>query len=622
MAGGCNGKMVKLSEPLMQSSSACEANISPAPPPRQSRFDAVQSPEGKEDLDLLLLPIIPTMETAARASCGVCRAAIRSSLPIARSTSFRSCRSLSSAATASTSSLSQVSRPRRRLNAPAGRLYDVGYSLRRPLITSARRQTSSNSSNGSVELLGQSYQTDDYYNLPTSIVSRLTPTPALPYAPSHPLSLLRSQIESHLSAHKPIKAPNPIVSTDLNFGQLGFPEDHPGRSPTDTYYLNRTTCLRTHTSAHEVETFAQGHEKWLLTADVYRRDEIDASHYPVFHQMESASIWKLSTGDFEAGGIVERECEEMEEKLRSSAIEVEDNVSVEEAGGWQACHEADPSRRRAAELSLRHLKATLNGLALELFGERHAADVASSSSSSVDAPNDPLRVRWISATFPFTSPSLEVEVWFRGQWLEILGCGIVMQKTLDNAQVHDKLGWAFGLGLERIAMVLYSIPDIRLFWSKDRRFLDQFKQREEGTTKLPPPTEAGVSQAGGNVSTRRRLLTFKPFSKYPPCYKDVSFWLPNPSTAETARKAFHENDLHSLVREATTNSNSDGAEEDLVESVALIDSFTHPKTGKKSLCFRINYRSMERSLENEEVNALHAKVIEGLKEGGWGVEIR
>ena len=119
-------------------------------------------------------------------------------------------------------------------------------------------------------------------------------------------------------------------------------------------------------------------------------------------------------------------------------------------------------------------------------------------------------------------------------------------------------------------MVLFSIPDIRLFWSRDERFLNQFKQADSS------------------------LLSFKPYSKYPPCYKDVSFWMP---------EQFHENDLFETVRDQAG---------DLVEDVVCIDDFVHPKTKKRSRCYRVNYRSMDRNLENEEVNAIHAKVLEQL----------
>lgn len=400
-----------------------------------------------------------------------------------------------------------------------------------------RRQPLSTAPTTDLSVLGTTYVSDDYTNVPASILSRLAPQPTLPYTPQHPLCHLRSQIETHFgAAYTPIRAPSPVVSTHLNFEELGFPPDHPGRSPTDTYYVNRTTCLRTHTSAHEVETFRAGHERWLLTADVYRRDEIDASHYPVFHQMEGAAIF--SPDAYAPAGLVEKECEAMEARLAMADLKVEDDVDLNEAGGYQPSH--DP---RAASLAVRHLKASLNGLALSLFGPRQAAE------------GEPLRVRWIPATFPFTSPSFEVEVWFRGKWLEILGCGVVMDKTLHTAAVPNKLGWAFGLGLERIAMVLFSIPDIRLFWTQDRRFLDQF------ATHSPS-----------------NLVTFKPYSKFPPCYKDVSFWIPE-------QPVFHENNFFELVRDQVG---------DLAEDVVKIDDFTHPKTKRRSLCYRINYRSMDR----------------------------
>jgi len=175
-------------------------------------------------------------------------------------------------------------------------------------------------------------------------------------------------------------------------------------------------------------------------------------------------------------------------------------------------------------------------------------------------------------------------VFFRGKWLEILGCGVVRQATLDCADVPHKMGWAFGLGFERISMILNSIPDIRLFWSTDPRFLSQFS------------------------NTDRKISTFKPYSKYPSCYKDVSFWLP----LGEDNKKIHENDLCDLVWDVAG---------DLVEDVKMIDSFRHPKNNRTSLCYRINYRSMDKSLSNEETNALHSGVVSRLQ-NQFRVEIR
>ncbi|KAF8902133.1 hypothetical protein CPB84DRAFT_1776691 [Gymnopilus junonius] len=318
--------------------------------------------------------------------------------------------------------------------------------------------------------------------------------------------------------------------------------------------------LRTHTSAHEVEMFRKGETKWLLTADVYRRDEIDSSHYPIFHQVEGARIFNT-----DASGLkeVEEDNEHLSNQLASANIVIEDVPHISSTNPVQPKH--DPV---LAGLVAKNLKLSLNNLLLKVFG-----------AATGFSKEHPLRVRWIEAYFPFTSPSFEVEVFFQGKWLEILGSGVVRQATLDTAGVQNKIGWAFGLGLERIAMVLFSIPDIRLFWSEDPRFLSQFEQG--------------------------KINVFQPYSKYPSCFKDVSFWLPQDNT-------LHENDFCDLVRDTAG---------DLVEDVKKIDHFVHPKTNRTSLCYRINYRSMDRSLSNEEINHVQNQVVKHLQDN-FGVEIR
>ena len=84
-------------------------------------------------------------------------------------------------------------------------------------------------------------------------------------------------------------------------------------------------------------------------------------------------------------------------------------------------------------------------------------------------------MRWVETTFPFTSPSLELEIYFQDKWLEVLGCGVIHDTLMKNSGRKTEVGWAAGLGLERFALLLFDIPDIRLFWSKDERFLNQFK---------------------------------------------------------------------------------------------------------------------------------------------------
>eukprot|EP00913_Durusdinium_trenchii_P011534 g10829.t1 len=166
-----------------------------------------------------------------------------------------------------------------------------------------------------------------------------------------------------------------------------------------------------------------------------RRDEIDASHYPAFHQCEGVRLFDAQ------------------------------KVSKEEV--------------------MEDLKKTLEGLAAHLFQLKTGEDT----------------MRWLDEYFPFTEPSLELEIFYNEDWMEVLGCGVIHHDVLRNAGLDPEKvhGWAFGLGLERLAMVLFGIPDIRLFWSDDARFAQQFSE--------------------GSFSEKTK---FKPFSKYPPVLKDPS----------------------------------------------------------------------------------------------------
>jgi phenylalanyl-tRNA synthetase alpha chain len=265
-----------------------------------------------------------------------------------------------------------------------------------------------------LKILGRRYPTDAVTNVTPAILSKIPLR--LHTQVVHPLSILRSLIESHFPDFAHLSSFSPLVSPFENFDELSFPKDHPGRAVTDSYYINKNLMLRTHTSAHEVEVFRQGETKWLLTADVYRRDEIDGSHYPVFHQMEGARIFDADASSMKT---VEDDNTHLAQELARSNIVIEDIPHFSPSNSVQASH--DP---RYAELIVQNLKLSLNTLMLKLFG-----GVAGASS------RNPLRVRWIEAYFPFTSPSFEVEVFFQGKWLEILGSGVVRQATLDTAGV-------------------------------------------------------------------------------------------------------------------------------------------------------------------------------------------
>ncbi|KAF2689437.1 phenylalanyl-tRNA synthetase mitochondrial precursor [Lentithecium fluviatile CBS 122367] len=456
------------------------------------------------------------------------------------------------------------------------------------------RCNSSGSAQKEISVEGKTYKLDEWMNTPPTILSAVSRR--LHVQPDHPLTITRQLIESRFPGYKAHNELFPIVSVHQNFDSLGFPPDHIGRSRTDTYYLNKDTVLRTHTSAHQADTFrANESEGYLISADVYRRDAIDRSHYPVFHQMEGARTWDRNAAEKEGKTLAQVIWDDVA-KIPKHDIKVEDPNPPHHAerNPRQGTHTAEEVEAIAA-----HLKRSLEDVVVAIFNAAKTASDAGSRSA-----DEPLRVRWVEAYFPFTSPSWELEVFWQGDWLEVLGCGVVQQSILINAGVSDRLGWAFGLGLERIAMLLYSIPDIRLFWSTDSRFLSQF-------------------------SSDSPIKRFVPFSKYPACFKDVSFWLKTSSnaaggvghvapsasasaTSSTLGHSFHENDVMEIAREVCG---------EVVEDVRLVDEFVHPKTGRKSFCYRVNYRSLERTLTNEETNGLHERFRQQLVDK-LGVELR
>lgn len=453
--------------------------------------------------------------------------------------------------------------------------------------TAAAPAASKTNSTSAVEIDGQTFTKDNWYNVPANVIDAASRK--LHLQKDHPVSITRQIIESVFPAptYRYYNNFHPVVSVQENFDSLGFPPDHPGRARSDTYYINDSTLLRTHTSAHEAAIFkANESDGYLISADVYRRDEVDRSHYPAFHQMEGARLWDRSRVP---GGDVAAAVWADLEKLPKHSIKVEDpNPAFHaERNPMQTTYHSPEE----AEAITAHLKRSLELMVVEIFTRAKRAAAA----ADPDYKDEPLRVRWVEAYFPFTAPSFELEIYYAGDWLEVLGCGVTQQSMYINAGQPQQLGWAFGIGLERIAMLLFNIPDIRLFWSKDQRFLSQF---------------AGVSD---NLDLVRR---FVPFSRHPECYKDVSFWLRSSSSAGGNTKAnahdFHENDLMEVVR-------SVGG--DVIEDVKLVDEFTHPKTGRKSMCYRINYRSLERTLTNAETNKMHSEVLEALV-AKLGVEIR
>jgi len=416
------------------------------------------------------------------------------------------------------------------------------------ILFNATRCLASKCEDRSIKINDKIYEKDSMSNITPKILSHLNRN--LHMQKQHPLSLIKENIVNYMyGRYKPSKSNrgmplfsvhedvSPIVTMEQNFDSLLVPRDHVSRAKSDSYYVNKDYMLRAHTSAHQSDLIKMGLDNFLVVGDVYRRDEIDSTHYPVFHQVEGVRL--ISSID--------------------TNIQLFENSDRDSSR--QGVHSLDAARLVEADL-----KDCLLGLAKHLFGES-------------------VQYRWVDCYFPFTHPSWELEVLYNGEWLEVLGCGVMEQEILFKAGVQDKVGWAFGLGLERLAMVLYSIPDIRLFWSQDSGFLNQFSDAK-------PESK----------------ITYKTISKFPQCTNDISFWLPSNSDADSMSP----NDFYDLVREVGG---------DIVEQVKLVDEFKHPKSGLISHCYRIVYRHMSKTLTQDYVNSVH-KSIEEAAIANLNVKIR
>lgn len=167
---------------------------------------------------------------------------------------------------------------------PVARLIRVAWLRNAPEVTT---------------ILGKTYPRDEKTNVTPAILSKVGRN--LHHCKNHPLRLLREKIQEFVHANYrtrwggPMFAMldhiSPVVTVEQNFDSLLVPKDHVSRSRSDNYYVNEEFVLRAHTSAHERDLIKSGLDAFLVTGDVYRRDEIDRSHYPVFHQMEGVRVF-------------------------------------------------------------------------------------------------------------------------------------------------------------------------------------------------------------------------------------------------------------------------------------------------------------------------------------------
>ncbi len=297
-----------------------------------------------------------------------------------------------------------------------------------------------------------------------------------------------------------------IVSIKVSFDLFNFAPDHPARSRSDTYYVDEQHILRTHDTV-----------MW-------------------YYYLNHPEIKKKIAAQEPLGVLCYGKV------YRKDEIDHQHLNVFHQMGGLYLVPDSQQTLR------LDDLKKVLTDITQHLFGGE-------------------VNFRFTSETFPYTDPSLEIEVEKNDQWIEILGGGIPRKEVLANFGVNGYNGWAFGFGLERLAILSLDLPDIRLLWSDDPRIKKQLKLGHK----------------------------YEEVSKYPPITRDISFIVPN---------TFIPNNYFDLIRDLGGN---------LIEEVGLLDKYENADkfgAGKTSYTYRIIYRHLDRTLTNAEINELDNKIRE------------
>lgn len=340
-------------------------------------------------------------------------------------------------------------------------------------------------------------------------IRRYLAMPDLSRTPGSPIHELVQRIAKipELRDFDQIEAPE-IVPVDASFDYFNFPADHPARSRSDTYYVDEKNILRTHTTI-----------MW---------------YYYLLDKKTRAKIEKNQPLGLLSYGKVYRKDEIDRHHM---------NVFHQIDGLY-----LHPTQDRKIEL--KDLEHVLGEIAKAIAGPA-------------------AKYRLNKDEFPYTDPSLEMEIEAHGKWIEVVGSGIVRPVVLEKLKVDPKqyTGWAFGFGLERLAIIGMELPDIRLLWSADPRVKKQLKLGQK----------------------------FVEVSKYPPITRDISF---------VVDKDFVPNNYFDLIRDIGG---------DLVEQVELLDKYEDEKKfgkDKVSYTYRVVYRSPDKTLTTAEVEPRQKKLYE------------
>ena len=383
-----------------------------------------------------------------------------------------------------------------------------------------------------MQVFGKNYTVDHMTNICPAIFDWMERKCHL--AEDNPINLVKQRVYNHFQRNHVDENGKPLFPTfdhfspitlEQSFDRLLLPVGHFNRSNAETYYFNKDTILRGVSSVHLSYLIAEGYDRILCTGDVYRHAAYNPTDAAVFHQMDMQRLFtkeELHTGNF-SGNIFEASARTSKE------------ADVE----GQVVHTRD-----AVESVMFDMRQTVEAVVKELLGGG-------------------VKCRWKHYYCQFAKPCNELAVMHQGEWLEILVGGVLRQELVDQAGATDTIGWNCRLGLDRLAMVLYNVPDIRLLQLKHNDITKIL-------TSLDPNFDTGLFN------------------------REVVFLIPSDMDIVMFQYHFYE-----LVRITA---------EDAVQEVKLIDQF--PKSGIVAQRYRITYHSWVKSLSESDVNAHHDLIKE------------